>query len=127
MMHVVRGSGGAGDERADERVVEALRARVAPPDHPGYWDTLESRILARIAADTGPWWQAFGGWVRAGLVAAGVAVLVAGAAAWQTRASEARVAYGAVIDQSPATAAVAEESPRARTDREATIRYLMAH
>ena len=118
------------DEGRDERVTEILRERVAPPADPGYWDALEARIMARIAGEqAGEWWFAIGtSWMRAGLVAAGIAVLVASAAFWQTRATEAQVAYDAVIDHPPtAASSIADAAPRARTDREETLRYLMAH
>ena len=114
----------------DARTTDALRARYAAPADAGYWNVLERRVMARVTGEGGEWWLAFGGWVRAGLVAAGLTALVAGAALWQTRTAEARVAYEAVIAE-PATAAEmagpAWTARRAATEREATLRYLISH
>jgi hypothetical protein len=114
-------------DQGDERVTAALRARFAAPAGPEYWEALERRIMARVTSESGEWWGVFGSWVQAGLVAAGLAALVAGAALWQTRTAEARVAYEAVIDMPAAAAELAGTPNRAQTEREATLRYLISH
>ena len=116
-----------GPEGADDRVTSALRQHYAAPADPGYWDALERRVMARVTGDAGAWWLVFGGWVRAGLVAAGLTALVAGAALWQMRTTEARVAYEAVIHEPATTAELAGSARRASTEREATLRYLISH
>ena len=114
-------------DRPDERVTAALRARFAAPADAEYWDALERRIMARVTSESGEWWVVFGSWVQAGLIAAGLAGLVAGAALWQTRTAEARVAYEAVLDMPAAAAEIAGTPNRAQTEREATLRYLISH
>lgn len=90
----------------------------APPADAPYWDALEARIVAAVrgsAATAGSvtgamravpaaaaeWWQALAHWTRPALAAAGVAVVVAGAALFQVRAtaeaSRAHSAYRAVL------------------------------
>lgn len=120
------------DNPVDELLQASLRGLYAPPADPAYWAGLEQRVLARIQsrADAGiEWWQVVGGWGRAGAIAAGIAVLVAGAAVVQTRAAEARVAYEAVVETTPALplTAVARTTGTATDGREATLRYVISH
>jgi hypothetical protein len=124
----------SGDGR-DPRITNLLRAAYRAPDDPAYWGALEARIVARVlGADARPteWWDAFAGWTRAGLLAAGVVAAIALAAAFETRAEEARVAYEAVVEAPPllagqrAVRAASARLPRADA-REATLRYVIAH
>ena len=66
--------------REDDELSRELRAIYAPPPHANYWATLETRIMARVyaGATAGMWWSVPDSWLRAGLLAAGLAVAVAG-------------------------------------------------
>ena len=115
-----------GLEGRDERVTGWLRERHAAPVEGAYWDALEARVMARVRSEPMEWWEAMSAWMGRGLVAAGLAALIAGLAFQaQNRVAEARVAYEAVLDSSPA--ATVAGAPRAATEREATIRYLLTH
>lgn len=128
MAHMTDGPEGrdAQETARDARVVAWLRERHAAPADAGYWDTLEARVMARLREEPLEWWDAMSGWMGRGLVAAGLAALIAGLA-WHTqyRVAESRMAYEAVIDSSPA--ATIAGAPRAATEREAAIRYLISH
>jgi len=146
---------GASDGR-DAAVVDFLRRTYAAPGDDDYWARLEQRVMAGVrgaeAIATPEWWQPFAGWVRMGLAAAGIAVLVAGAALMQSRAAEGSAAYAAVLDTpaaAPATQASAAGEARFRTPagslgnpqaerrieldaeaaraREATLRFVISH
>jgi hypothetical protein len=125
-MNIVRDDDG--DFRDDE-LHASLRGVYAAPAEESYWAALERRIIARIHSEASrEWWSYFPGWVRSGLVAAGIAVLVAGYAAWRTREAAEDVAYRELLD-TPSELPILMESarssaPNART-REATLRYLI--
>ena len=118
--------GGDGDGR-DDRVTRLLRELVAAPTAPEYWTALEARIMTRVSGATPQleWGQLFAGWARIAAVAAAVAVLAVGAVLVQTRDSEARVAYEAVIDTPPATRTVLPS--RGISAREATLFFVISH
>lgn len=110
----------------EERVVAFLRERHAAPADAGYWDALEARVMSRVRGEPVEWWEALSGWMGRGLVAAGIAALLAGLAFQsQNRVVAARIAYESVLDSSPA--ATVAGAPRATTEREAAIRYLISH
>ena len=114
--------------RRDDEVTQLLRALVAPPTDPAYWAGLEARVMARVrgAAPGGDWEDALTDWARAGLVAAGLALLAAGAALAHSRGAEARMAYEAVVTPTQAPLApVARASGSA--GREETLYYLISH
>lgn len=119
-------SGGDGDGR-DDRVTRLLRDLVAAPAEAEYWTALEARIMTRVtgAAPQLDWGQLFVSWARIGAAAAAIAVLAVGAVLVQTRASEARVAYEAVIDTPPATRTVLPS--RGISGREATLFFVISH
>ena len=121
----------------DVEITRLLRETYRAPADDGYWESLEQRFVARVrdagarasgvasgvAADAGEWWQAFSGWVRAGLVAAGIAMVAAGMAMMRTRAAEARVAYEEVLETpAPLTAPVPGDP-----ERDATLQYVISH
>ncbi len=114
------------------RAIRLLRGEHAGPIDPGYWDGLERRILALVATaarpvrlvgappfagagaiagaesdPAAPWAQAFLAWSRAGAIAAGLAVLCAGAALWRTREMNARTAAYATVFATPTSVAEA--------------------
>ena len=112
----------------DERLTRALRSLYAPPAGAAYWDELESAIMSRVAGTSGAaaWWSAFAGWVPLGVIAAGLAALLAGFAMRSARTAEARVAYEAIVQTSPL---VPDRAPVASpaNEREATFRYLVTY
>ena len=89
------------DQSPDLEVVDAMQPLLAPPmDNAAYWDGLHRRIMARIATVGAPstWWSISPNMARAGLIAAGLALLILGALIQQTREIEARMAVQAVTE-----------------------------
>ena len=84
----------------DDEVTNHLRAIVAPPDDPSYWEGLERRIMARIgrAQEEGRWWVLSERAYRFGLMAAGLILIIAGSVYLRSRAVETRMAYESVIE-----------------------------
>lgn len=119
----------------DGEVTPALRDLYRAPADEAYWDGLESRILARVAlpgtaGEPLPiaWWQVMGGWSRLGLAAAGIAALLAGAAAIREREADLQDQYEMVLESNPALRTpvmIAIPSPRDLRDRENRIRDLL--
>jgi len=123
--HDSRANRGASDE-----LTRALRALVAPPAGEGYWDGLESRIMARIAGygqvDIGPW-SVLATWIRPALVAAVAAVIVSVAALVHTQQAEARVAYETLLTAPPGAAPVETAlRPAIVGERDVTLGLLLA-
>lgn len=89
--------------RGDAEVTDALRSIYAAPADEGYWDVLETRILARIArgAEERVWWGALVEMTRPGLVAAAALVLAASLAIARSRQLDASSAYVSVISAAP--------------------------
>lgn len=89
------------DPSPDREVADALQPLLTPPmDNAAYWDGLHRRIMARISTAGVPstWWAISPAMARAGLIAAGLALLILGALAQQTREIEVRMAVQAVIE-----------------------------
>ena len=76
-----------------------IRDVYTPPDAAGfgdvYWTGLESRIMARVAADAGErgWWAELVPWARIGLVAAAAIFVLAGIVNQQLTEPADQVAY----------------------------------
>lgn len=125
----------------DAKVASDVRTMYLPPavarGAQGYWLTLEQRIMARVAdpafiagLEAPRWWTVLEGWSRAGLVAAGIAVMVS-AALIQNQAQE---ETSAVYEYVSATAApdafassvelVTQREPAVQND--AVINYVLA-
>ena len=112
----------------DDEVTNQLRAIVAPPEDPSYWDALERRIMARIdrAKDEGGWWVLSPRVYQLGLIAAGLTLIVAGSVYLRGRAVEARMAYERVIETPGADQPLfARRGPL--DDQRATIRAATGH
>lgn len=82
-MNVTRNDNGHGPD-ADPRVTDLLRSHYAAPQDETYWNSLEERVLMHINVLRPSWWSGFGEFrtadIRnAGLIAATIALLVAGA------------------------------------------------
>lgn len=112
----------------DDDLTNELRALVAPPSDPGYWDTLEARIMARIerGQDEGSWWALSERIYRLGMMAAGLILIVAGTVWLRSRAVETRMAFESVIETPGMDQPVfARRNPL--DDRRATLRAATGH
>ncbi len=110
----------------DDDMTRELRSIYAAPSDPAWWVGLEQRISARIdaaiAADE--WWTVPERWLRVGLVAAGFAVIVAGAVIMRSQTQASRsMAYQTIVD--PATADLLEVAERGTlTEQQIRLRIL---
>jgi hypothetical protein len=112
----------------DDELTNHLRAIVAPPVDPSYWDGLEQRIMARIGRgqEEGRWWALSERTYRIGLMAAGLILIVAGSVFLRSRAVETRMAYESVIETPGADQPVfARRGPL--DERRATLRAATGH
>ena len=111
----------------DDDLTNELRAIVAPPDAPGYWDALEARIMARIerGKDEGRWWALSERMYRIGMMAAGLILIVAGSFWLRSRAVETRMAYESVIESAEDQPLFARRNPL--DERPATMRAVRGH
>jgi hypothetical protein len=112
----------------DDDLTNELRALVAPPSDPGYWDTLEARIMARIerGQDEGSWWALSERIYRLGMMAAGLILIVAGTVWLRSRAVETRMAFESVIETPGMDQPVfARRNPL--DERRATLRAATGH
>lgn len=119
-------AGAIGPDGRDDALTRELRALYAAPSDPAYWEGLEARILARIALESDAWWTPFRGWLRSGLVAAAVALFVAGLALFRSQQAEVRIAAETVVftPQTLAQQIATQSGPL--PDREATLRYVIS-
>lgn len=117
-----------GPNGREDDLTRALRRAYAPPVDEGYWSVLAQRIMARIASDADgeTWWQPFSRLARVGVLAAGVALAIASMALTHNRIADAQLAYEPMID-APRTAPlqIAIEQDIS-SEREATLRYVIA-
>src|ERR1700761_2577947 len=72
----------------DDEVVSGLRALYAAPSSDGYWNELESRIMARVADVELGWWAELDRWVRPALPPAAVLLLAPGVAMYRAHQVE---------------------------------------
>src|SRR5471030_1033885 len=97
----------------DDELTRELRTIYSAPSDAAWWLGLEQRINARIdaaiAADE--WWTVPDRWLRTGLIAAGIAVIVAGAMIMRAQTQVSRMAYETVVD--PATVDLFDVAERA--------------
>jgi hypothetical protein len=119
------------DEPGDEELTRVLRdVYASPAANASYWDTLETRIMARIATagEAPEWWGVFDGWVRVGLAAALLAGVLAGSALLRARAAQERLAYEAVMESASVIPIAGPNLARGpgRAARDATLRSLMS-
>lgn len=110
----------------DDALTNELRAIVAPPADPGYWDGLEARIMARLerGQEEGRWWALSERAYRFGMIAAGLILVVAGSVWLRSRAVETRMAYESVIDGADQPV-MARRNPL--DERRATLRAATGH
>ena len=119
------------DEPGDEELTRVLRdVYASPAANASYWDTLETRIMARIATagEAPEWWGVFDGWVRVGLAAALLAGVLAGSALLRARAAQERLADEAVMESASVIPIAGPNLARGpgRAARDATLRSLMS-
>ena len=111
----------------DAELTNALRALYAAPADDGYWDALESRILAHIARgeETISWWSELAEMARPGLAAAAALIFAASLALAHSRQLEVSSAYASVISPAPSTI---EPSTRAASvgDGDAALHLLIS-
>ena len=108
----------------DDDLTRELRAIYVAPAEASWWAGLEQRINARIDAAVAAeeWWTVPERWLRVGLVAAGIAVIVAGALIVRSQTQVARMAYETVVDPAIDLLEVAERGKL--TEQQATLRVL---
>ena len=92
-----------GREGRDEELARLLAPLYAAPADEAYWNDLHARILRRVrnGAEDGAWWVVLSHWARAGAAAAVLVAALAGALLMQHQATEARMAYEAMLHESP--------------------------
>ena len=110
----------------DAELTNALRVIYAAPADAGYWNALESRILAHLTRGDGDsmWWGELVDMVRPGLVAAAALILAATLAMARSQQLEARDAYGSVI--AAPTAMEATTRGASTGDGDVAIHYLIS-
>jgi hypothetical protein len=110
----------------DDDLTRELRAMYAAPTDGAWWAGLEQRINARIdaAVAADEWWTVPDRWLRVGLIAAGLAVIVAGTMVLRSQTQQAtRMAYQTIVD--PATIDLLEVAERDKlTPQQITLRAL---
>ena len=110
----------------DDDLTRELRSIYEAPSDASWWAGLELRINARIdaAVAADEWWTVPDRWLRVGLIAAGFAVIVAGALIMRSQTQNVtRMAYETVVD--PASIDILEEAERGKlTEQQATLRVL---
>ncbi|HET7565518.1 MAG TPA: hypothetical protein VFJ96_11020 [Gemmatimonadaceae bacterium] len=115
-----------GPNGREDDLTRALRQVYAAPADPSYWESLEARIMARVRGESDGWWMPLSGWGPVGLIAAGLALVVAGLTVTHAREEEARMAYEMVIETPrslPQQLATVSEGASAR---EMTLHFVIA-
>jgi hypothetical protein len=119
-----RGPGGVHLVR-DDALTNELRAIYAAPQGEAYWTTLEHRIMAALDTEDA-WWTVPDRWLRAGLVAAAAALVIAGGLFLRAQTSLNRtMAYENVIEVEGIGSALAQREPLSQ--EQATLRKLTGH
>lgn len=122
---------GTPHEWGDEEVTRVLRdVYTSPAPNASYWDTLEARIMARIAGagEAPEWWGVFHGWVRLGLAAAVLVAVVSGATLLREREAQDRLAYESVMESASVIPVAGPTMARGPSrSRDATLRSLLSY
>jgi len=126
-------------EEGDAEITEMLRDAYAAPAKDAYWDALEGRTMAYIAAHHPAvvripvnWWSDLAGWAAPGLAAAALVFAAAGALLARQNDEELRTGYEAVTesvstDVLPGAVQVVTAPRDGSSQREETFRYVMSH
>lgn len=125
------------NDRLDDKVVDAMHRVYAPPGAPGYWDSLENRIMARIesaafASREIGWYSVLARWATPGLAAAALLVVIAGALWSRVSQTELRNTYEGftqpmIADATPGATELLNLPRDGSTRREATLSYVLSH
>ena len=125
-------------DETDARTTALLREVYAAPAEGAYWDSLEARVMARIAAQRGAvlipvnWWTDLANWALPGLAAALLMFVGAGVLLSRQNDEEDLTAYEAVtepagVDGLPGAVQVVTAPHDGSSQREATFRYVLSH
>lgn len=108
----------------DDDLTRELRVIYAAPSDASWWAALEQRINARIdaAVIADEWWTVPERWMRVGLIAAGFAVIVAGAMIVRSQQRVTSMAYQTVVG--PASADLLEVARGTTSEQQARLRVL---
>lgn len=116
-----------GPHGREDDLTRALRQVYAAPADPSYWESLEARIMARIRGESDGWWMPLSGWGPIGLIAAGLALAVAGLTLTRAHNANASLAYEMMVMETPHSVpqqlAATTEGASAR---EATLRFVIS-
>lgn len=125
------------NDNLSDDVLRAMRGVYAEPNAAGYWETLESRIMARIeAAASKPrelvWYAELARWAAPGLAAAALLLAVAGALWSRIDQTELRNTYEGftqpmIADATPGATALLDLPRDGSSRREATLSYVLSH
>ncbi len=134
------------DERTDLRLADEgdaklagmLRELYSPPAEGAYWDALEKRIVAHVAAHKNAslipvnWWTDLAAWAAPGLAAAALIFVAAGMMLSRQTDDDLRTTYEAVTepvseDALPGAVQVVTAPHDGSSQREATFRYVLSH
>lgn len=117
-----------GPNGREDDITNALRDIYAPPADERYWSDLAQRVMARIANDGegDAWWQPFARLARVSVLAAGVALAIASIALTRNRAVEPGLAYETLVDTPRTSLLQIAIEPDVDSEREATLRYVIA-
>jgi hypothetical protein len=117
-----------GPNGREDDITNALRRLYAPPADEGYWSDLAQRIMTRISNESegDVWWQPFARLARVGVLAAGVALAIASIALTRDRAAEPSLAYETLTDAPRTSLLQIAIEPDVNSEREATLRYVIA-
>ena len=109
----------------DDAVTNALRELYAAPAGDAYWTALEARVLSALDAEESVF-SLSDRWLRRGLVAAAVIVLIAGALVWRAQtAAERSMAFEGATEIEGLGTALAQRDPVSA--EQATLRKLTGH
>lgn len=109
----------------EDVLTAALRAIYRRPTGEAYWAALEGRIMARVD-ESEAWWSVSDRWVRVGLAAAAVTLLVAGSLFLRAQAQiNKTLAAETIVEVDGLGSALAQREPLSQ--EEATLRQLTGH
>ena len=117
---------------SDPELTNALRELYAAPADEAYWDALENRIIAYVAAgsshaeDTESWWAYLADMARPGMAAAAALILAAGALLVHSRQLEVSNAYASVINPAPPSVEAATARAASVGDGDFALHYIIS-
>jgi hypothetical protein len=114
-----------GPHGRDDDLTRELRRFYAAPNGEAFWESLERRILARVAiTEDDVWWRQLSRWSRGLAVAGAAAIVVAGIVAQRSNRERSIAAYREIESSRVAPVQVASETER-EASRDVTLRYVM--